>query len=155
MSDEMHVKNKLPKICSKLIFKCLPLKSTTENTFMLYKCFVEDILIKGIKTNPMNYTTEVQPDKFLDIKTIYEHNKITTKIFRYGRKLQVHWSSKISKRYKRNTIASDLNRAAPIISYPISKVPIVQGKFQYTDYPDRFINSVIKSFNENADEGKR
>ena len=103
----------------------------------------------------MNYATEVRTDKFLDIKTLYEHNKITIKIYRYGRKLQVHWSSKISKRCKRNTIATDLNRAAPIISYPISKIPIIQGKFQYTDYPDRFINSVIKCFNENADEGKR
>ena len=32
--DEIYVKNKLPKICSKLIFKCLLLKFTTENTSM-------------------------------------------------------------------------------------------------------------------------
>ena len=31
--DEIYVKNKLPKICSKLIFKRLLLKLTTENTF--------------------------------------------------------------------------------------------------------------------------
>ena len=32
--DEMYIKNKLPKICSKLIFKRLLLKLTIENTFM-------------------------------------------------------------------------------------------------------------------------
>ena len=32
--DEIYVKNKLPKICSKLIFKRLLLKLMTENTFM-------------------------------------------------------------------------------------------------------------------------
>ena len=31
--DEIYLKNKLPKICSKLIFKGLLLKLTTENTF--------------------------------------------------------------------------------------------------------------------------
>ena len=33
--SEIYVKEKLPKICSKLIMKCLLLKLTTENTFML------------------------------------------------------------------------------------------------------------------------
>ena len=32
--DEIYVKKKLPKTCSKLIFKRLLLKLTTENTFM-------------------------------------------------------------------------------------------------------------------------
>ena len=34
MLDEIYVKNKLPKICSKLIFKRLLLILTKENTFM-------------------------------------------------------------------------------------------------------------------------
>ena len=37
--EEIYVKNKLPKICSKLIFKRLLLKLTTENTFMLTSDF--------------------------------------------------------------------------------------------------------------------
>ena len=37
--DEIYFKNKLPKICSKLIFKPLLLKLTTENTFMVTSDF--------------------------------------------------------------------------------------------------------------------
>ena len=37
--DEIYVKNKLPKICSKLIFKRLLLKLTMKNTFMFTSNF--------------------------------------------------------------------------------------------------------------------
>ena len=37
--DEIYVNNKLPKICSKLIFKRLLLKLMTENTFMFTSDF--------------------------------------------------------------------------------------------------------------------
>ena len=33
--NEIYVEKKLPKLCSKLVFKRLSLKLTTENTFML------------------------------------------------------------------------------------------------------------------------
>ena len=39
--DEIYVKNKLPKICSKLIFKRLLLKLRTENTFMFTSNFYQ------------------------------------------------------------------------------------------------------------------
>ena len=41
--DEIYVKNKLPKICSKLIFNRLQLKLTTENTFMSTSNFYKQI----------------------------------------------------------------------------------------------------------------
>ena len=41
--DEIYVKNKLPKICSKLMFKRLLLKLTTENTFMFTSSFYKQI----------------------------------------------------------------------------------------------------------------
>ena len=41
--DEIYVKKKLPKICSKLIFKRLLLKLTTENTFMFTSSFYKQI----------------------------------------------------------------------------------------------------------------
>ena len=37
--DEIYIKNKLPKICSKLISKRLILKLTSENTFMFTSNF--------------------------------------------------------------------------------------------------------------------
>ena len=41
--QEIYVKEKLPKTCSKLIMKCLLLKLTTENTFMLNSNFHKQI----------------------------------------------------------------------------------------------------------------
>ena len=50
--------------------------------------------------------------KFLDTKVIYKNNQIKAKAHRNERKLSVHWTWKIPKRYKENTINADLNRAA-------------------------------------------
>ena len=41
--DEIYVKSKLPKVCSKLIFKRLLLKLTTENTFVFTFSFYKQI----------------------------------------------------------------------------------------------------------------
>ena len=43
IQQEIYVKEKLPIICSKLIMKCLLLKLTTENTFMLNSNFYKQI----------------------------------------------------------------------------------------------------------------
>ena len=199
--QEIYVKEKLPKICSKLIMKQLSLKLTTENTFMLnsnfykqidcctmggplsvifsdiymtkteeevvkptnpsfYTRFVDDIISKKKKDQPgllfenlnnhhpnIKYTTETMPQKFLDTKIIYEDNQIKTKVHRNERKLPVHWTSKIPKRYKRNAISADLNRAAQIASTFPEEIPTIKQKFLSADYPPRF-NSVIKQFDE-------
>ena len=170
--DEIYVKNKLPKICSKLIFKRLLSKLTTENTFMFtssfykqidvctmggplsvifsdiyitkterevvnqsepkfQKRFVGDTINRRNKNEPddlfqklnnnhpnMKYTVEVKPEIFLDTKTVYSNDVITTEVKRNDRKLPVHWSSKVPKWYKRNAIISDLNRATRIASFP-------------------------------------
>ena len=43
IANEIYVENKLPKLCSKLIFKRLLLKLTTENTFMLNSKFYKQV----------------------------------------------------------------------------------------------------------------
>ena len=71
-----------------------------------YKRFVYDIINKRYKDQPNNlfqalnsnhpkikYTIEVDPDKFLDTKILQTDN-------RKDRKLPVHWTSRIPKRYK-------------------------------------------------------
>ena len=88
------------------------------------------------------------PQKFLDTKIIYEDNQIKTKVHRNERKFPVHWTSKILKRYKRNTVNADLNRAARIASTFTEEVPTIKRKSLNADYPARFVNSVIKQFNE-------
>ena len=88
------------------------------------------------------------PRKFLDTKIFYKDNQIKTKIHRNERKLPAHWASKILKRYKRNCINADLNRATQIASTFPEEIPTIKQKFLSADYPLRFVNSVIKQFNE-------
>ena len=64
---------------------------------------------------------------------------------RNERKLPVHWSSKLPKRYKSNAIISDLNRVTRIASFPADEIPKIKQKFLTADYPHRFINSVINN----------
>ena len=77
----------------------------------------DDLFQKLNKNHPnMKYTVEVKPEIFLDTKIVYSNDVITTEVKRNDRKLPVHWSSKVPKRYKRNAIISDLNRATRIAS---------------------------------------
>ena len=64
----------------------------------------------------IKYTIEVIPDKFLDTEIIQNNGIITTEVNRKYRKLLVHWTSRIPKRYKRNSITGDLKRALRISS---------------------------------------
>ena len=99
----------------------------------------------------MKYTVEVKPEVFLDTKIVYSNDVITTEVKRNERKLPVHWSSKLPKRYKRNAIISDLNRATRIASFPADEIPKIKQKFLNADYPYRFINGVVNNFQEKSD----
>lgn len=83
-------------------------------------------------------------------KIIYEHNKNTTKAFRNERKLPVNW--KFQEGIKEILLLGIQTRAALILSNLLTKTLIIKSKSQYDVYHDSFINSVIKSFNENANE---
>ena len=87
-----------------------------------YKRFVDDIintrnknqpddLFQKLNSNHPNIKVEVKPEFFLDTKIVYSNDVLTTEVKRNERKLPVHLSSKVPKRYKRNAIISDLNRA--------------------------------------------
>ena len=104
-----------------------------------YKRFVDDIINRRKSNQPdelfqklnsnhpnVRYTIEIKPEKFLDTKIVYNNDSITTEVKRNERKLPVHWSSKVPKRYKRNAIISDLNRAARIASVPIYEIPKIK-----------------------------
>ena len=51
----------------------------------------------------INLTIELSPSKFLDIELINVEGKYITKVHRKESKIPIHWSSKISKQYKRFT----------------------------------------------------
>ena len=130
-----------------------------------YKRFVDDIISKKKKDPPdllfenlnnhhpnIKYTIETMPQKFLDTKIMYEGNQIKTQVHRNERKLPVHWTSRIPKRYKWNAIKADLNRAARIASTFTEEIPTIKQKFLSADYLSRFVNSVIKQFNEKCND---
>ena len=96
-----------------------------------------DDLFRKLNSNHLKtkYTVEVKPEIFLDTKIIYSNDVITTEVKRNEGKLPVHWSSKVPKRYKRNAIISDLNRATRIASFPADEIPKIKQKFLNADYP--------------------
>ena len=111
------------------------------------KRFVDDIINKRNKDQTddlfqklnsnhpkIKYTIEVKPEIFLDTKIVYSNDIITTEVKRNEGKLPVLWSSKVPKRYKRNAIISDLNRATRIASFPADEIPKIKQKFLNADY---------------------
>ena len=75
-----------------------------------------------------------------------------TEVNRKDRKLPVHWTSRIPKWYKRNSIISDLNRTLHILSCLKDEISRIRKKFLNAGYPLRFINSVVKQFNDKLSE---
>ena len=139
-----------------LIFKWLNKeKKIAEPTKpQFYKRFVDDIINKCYKDQPDNifqalsnshpkikYTIDANLVKFLDTKIIQKSGNVTNEIDRKYRKLPVHWIFKIPKRYKRNSITSDLNRAWRISSCLKGEISKIRQKFPNTDYPLWFISS--------------
>ena len=64
----------------------------------------------------MHSTIEISPSKFLDTQLINAEGKYITKVHRKEWKTPIHWSSKIPKQYKRNTITTDLHRTENLVS---------------------------------------
>ena len=62
-----------------------------------------------------------------------------------------HWSSQVPLQYKRSVIKGELNRVYRIASSFDQEVRRIRLKFTKVGYPDRFINSQIKSFYEVID----
>ena len=97
----------------------------------------------------MKYAVEVKPEIFLDIKIVYCNDVITIQVRFNERKSPVH---KVLKQYERNAIISALNKAACIANFPVDEIPNIKLKFLNADYSHRFINSVIKKFQEKSEE---
>ena len=97
-------------------------------------------------------TIDISSSKFLDTQLINEDRKYITKVYRKESKIPIHWSSKIPKRYKRNTITTDLHRAGNIASNMKEKIQIIQKRFIEADYPRLFVNSVTNQYNNKTKE---
>ena len=112
-----------------------------------------DNLFEALNSNhpKIKYTIEVNLDKFLYTKIIQKNGIVTIKVNRKDGKLSVHWTSRITKRYKRNSIISDLKKALRISSSLKNEIPNVRHNF-LKEYSLWFINSAIKQFNDKFSE---
>ena len=92
---------------------------------MLYRRYVDDIYLRRIRNQPdllyenlnkyhknIKFTIEVNPTRFLDTKINFDENQtVSTEVYRKTNSLPIHRSSKTPKRYKRNTINTEMHRA--------------------------------------------
>ena len=199
--DEIYVHNKLPKLSTKLVFKRLLLKLTTESTFIfqsqfykqtdgctmggplsvifsniflsklekekvlplhppMYKRFVDDVINKRKKNIPdslletlqnyhpkINFSVEINPEKFLDTRLINNNGKYATAVYRKPMKYPSPWTSHVPKRYKRNAIIGDLAHASRIASNFQQEQVSIHRKFTDAGFPIRFVDSVIRQYN--------
>ena len=126
---------------------------------IFYKRYVDDTYVRRKKDEPdilfdklnayhqnINFTLERNPVKFLDTQISFSNDQIITAVVSKDNKLPVHWSSKIPKRYKRNTINGELHRAEKIASNFTTELERIRLKFKKASYPKPFVESVITSF---------
>ena len=97
-------------------------------------------------------TIEINPSKFLDTDIIDNEGAFETKVYRKTTKLPVPWASNVPKRYKRNTVNTDLYRAKRIASNLDNELVIIKKKFLAADYPHKFVNSIISTFIEKVNK---
>ena len=92
-------------------------------------------------------TIETNPQRLLDTEITHINGTIETRVHRKKTKLPIPWTSNIPKRYKRNSIKTELYRAKRISSNFTSEVTVIRNKFESAGYPKRFVNSIIREFN--------
>ena len=92
-------------------------------------------------------TLEINPNKFLDTEIIPTNHRIKTQVYNKAKKLPVHWSSKVSCKYKRNAITGELHRAKRIASNFHDETKRIRKKYTDAGYPKHVIENTIKNFN--------
>ena len=100
----------------------------------------------------IKFTIEVNPKRFLDTKIERINNKLQFSVYDNKNKLPFHWTSSVPKKYKRNAITGELHRSQKISDDFMSEVERIKIKYLNAGYPYRFVNSVIKSFNNREEE---
>ena len=101
-----------------------------DDTYVKRKCNEEDTLFDALNSYHPNitFTLEQNPKTFLDTQIIKENNQIKTQVFVKKSMYPVHWSSKVSFRYKKNVVNSELHRAKKISSNFQSETVRIKAK---------------------------
>ena len=120
-----------------------------DDVFRRKKKDEEDTLLAKLNSyHPkIRFTVEKNLSKFLDTKLVLDDGKYKTSVSR-NKKIPTHWSTQIPKKIKRNTVTNDLHRAKKICSNFDEELKIIRDKYDKASYPPKFVDSVIKSFEE-------
>ena len=116
---------------------------------IFYRRYVDDLYetLNRYHKN-IKLTAEKSPPKFLETRLLINNGIYETQVYRKETKTPTHWSSNISKRYKRNAISADLHQPKRISSNFDAEVQIIKSKFKSVDYPLPFTDNVIRTFRE-------
>ena len=129
-------------------------KRYVDDTYVRRKKHETDKLVLDLNKYPENIklTLETNPDKFLDTEIIRTDQGIKTQVYNKAKKFLVHWSSKFSFKYKRNTITSELHRAKRIVSDFDKETKRIRSIYTDAGYPKYVIENTFKNFNKKKDE---
>ena len=108
-----------------------------------------DVLYEALNNyhRKIKLTIETNPQRFLDTEITHINGTKETRVHRKKTNLLIPWTSNIPKRYKRNSIRTELYRAKRISSNFTSQVTAIRNKFESAGYPKRFFNCIIREFN--------
>ena len=95
---------------------------------------------------------DTNPNKLRDTEIIRTDQGIKTKVYNKAKKLPVHWSSKVSFKYKRNAITGELHRAKRIASDFDEEKKRIRSKYAEAGYPKHVTENNIENFNTKKDE---
>ena len=128
-------------------------KRYVDDVFKRKKINEDDTLLRKLNSyhKNINFTVERNLIKFLDTKLQLINGIYITSVNR-TKKLPMHWSSKVPKKFKRNIINNELHRARKISTNFSNEIREIKQKYYSADYPRRYVNSVIKDFNEKQTE---
>ena len=125
----------------------------------LYKRYIDDIFTKRVINendelfNALNnfhpstkLTIECNPTYFLDTEIKNVNGQQTKRLYRKETKLPFHFSSNIPKRYKRNNILTELNRAAKISDDFQEEIKLTRKKFYTANYPKKFVDDIVNNY---------
>ena len=141
----------MTKLEKDVVYPELPIlfRRFVDDVFNRKKKGAEDTLLPKLNSyHPkIKFTVERNLTKFLDTKLELKEGQYITSVNR-NRKKPMHWSSKVPKKIKRNIVTNDLHRAKKISTDFEEEKKEVQKKYDTAGYPKRFVDSIIRDFEE-------
>ena len=146
----------MPKMESEIVIPQKPLFCLryVDDSCNRRKMFKRDELFEKLNNyHPeIKLTIEVSRTNVLNTSLHPNNGIYDFKVYRKTTKQPTHWSSKTPKRYKRNKILGHLHRSNHISSNFSEKIRFISHKYEQVDCRNRFINSVIRQFQDRSNQ---